>query len=310
MRALCLHEIGGGLTVETMPDPDTAEPGQVAVDIAFASVNPLDIWVATGNVGTAATQLPWVPGTEAVGFLDGKPVLVRGSGLGVTRPGLCRQCAVVDADTVHPVPVDLDLAHVAAVGVAGITAWNALHTKARVEASDRVLVLGASGGVGCAAVQLAKATGAVVWGQTGSAAKVGGIHADQVVVAANGPELLDAVREFRPTVVLDGLGGEFTAASIEALDLHGRLVVYGTSADERVTHNLRTFYRKGLTMYGYTNIVEPVSRQHAVLEQLFVAVRSGALHIPYELVPLEGSTDVHGRLVRREVEGKLVIDCR
>ena len=81
----------------------------------------------------------------------------------------------VPAAAVHKVRADLDLAQVAGIGVAGGTAWEAVHNKAHVGPHDRVLVLGASGGVGSMAVQLAKACGATVWGQTTNKAKVDGI---------------------------------------------------------------------------------------------------------------------------------------
>ena len=77
MRAAVLHEVGGPLVVEELPDP-VPGPGEVLVDITHASVNPLDIWVSRGVPGAAATNLPWIPGTEAAGLHTGLPVLVRG----------------------------------------------------------------------------------------------------------------------------------------------------------------------------------------------------------------------------------------
>ncbi|MGZ4793617.1 MAG: quinone oxidoreductase family protein, partial [Ilumatobacteraceae bacterium] len=188
MRAARLHSIGGTLQLDELPDPQ-AGPGEQLVDIAYASVNPLDVWITQGSVGAAAAHLPWTPGSEATGHVDGRPVLVRGGGLGVVRPGLyCSRIAVPDA-WLLPLDSNADLAQVAAMPVAGITAFSALHGRAHVEPEDRVLVLGASGGVGAMAVQLAKAAGATVWGHTGSPAKAAGITAngaDNVVVASAG----------------------------------------------------------------------------------------------------------------------------
>lgn len=308
MLALRVHELGGDLHVDEAPEPE-AGPGEVVVDVAFASVNPLDIWVSQGDIGVAAQHLPWVPGTEATGHVDGRPVIVRGGGIGVTRPGVCAQRAAVPAEAALAVPDGVDLAQAAAVGVAGLTAWNALHDKARVAPGDRVLVLGASAGVGCAAVQLARAAGATVWAQTGSPAKAAGIVADRVVVT-DGAGLVGALAGWAPTVVLDGLGGAFTAAAVDALAPAGRLVVYGTSTGEPVSYNLRTFYRKGLTQYGYAGLAESVARMHEVLGHLFEEMRAGRLRMPVELVPLARAHDAHRRILERRVEGKLVIDCR
>lgn len=310
MRALCLREIGGAFSVADLDSPEPGS-GEVLLEVAFASVNPLDIWVSQGNIGSAASNLPWVPGTEATGWVDGRPVLARGNGLGVTRPGLARQLAAVPEATVLALPEGLDLALAAALGTAGTTAWNAVHTKAGVGEGDRVVVLGGSGGVGTVAIQLARAAGATVWAQTGSAAKAASItHADHVVVAPTPHDLGVALASIKPTVVLDALGGDFTVAAIESLELGGRLVTYGTSFAEEATINMRTVYRKGLTISGYTNIVEPVERQQAVLTRLFESLLDGSLEVPFEVVPLEQAGSAHQRLLGRTVTGKLVIDCR
>lgn len=310
MRALCLWELGGDFSVAELDGPVPASD-EVLLDVAFASVNPLDIWVSQGNIGSAASNLPWVPGTEATGWVDGRAVLVRGNGIGVTRPGLAREQAVVPSATVLPLPDGLDPALAAALGTAGTTAWNAVHTKAAVGPGDRVVVLGGSGGVGTVATQLARAAGATVWAQTGSTAKAASItHADHVLVAATAGELGAALGDIKPTVVLDALGGDFTVASIEGLEIGGRLVTYGTSFAEEAGINMRTVYRKGLTISGYTNIVEPVERQQAVLSRLFESLLDGSLQVPFEVVPLEQAGSAHQRLLARTVTGKLVIDCR
>jgi NADPH:quinone reductase len=237
------------------------------VDLTYAGVNPLDVWITKGGVGLAAQHLPWTPGTEATGKVGERTYLVRGVGLGVLRPGLYCQRVAVPEDALLELPDGLDLAQVAGLPVAGMTAWHAVHTKAGVTADDRVLVLGASGGVGAMAVQIAKATGATVWGHTGNAAKSDGIAADGAdrVVVADATDLAEKAAALKATVVLDALGGPYTAQAVEALQVGGRLVVYGTSNDEQIAMNLRTFYRKGLTMFGYTGLVESADLQREVL---------------------------------------------
>ncbi len=312
MRAARLHAIGGTLQLDEVPDPQP-DPGEQVVEITYASVNPLDVWITQGSIGAAATNLPWIPGSEATGHVDGRPVLIRGGGLGVIRQGLyCERIAVPEA-WLHPVPGGLDLAQVAAMPVAGITAWQSLHARAHIEAADRVLALGASGGVGAMAVQLAKAAGATVWGQTGSAAKVDGIianGADNVVVT--GADGLEAALDgYQPTVILDALGGPFTDAAIGAIANTGRLVVYGTSNDQQVSINMRRLYRKGVNMLGYSGMVESADEQRAALETLLSMMAAGKLHVPVgDVLPLGGAADAHARIIGRGVEGKIVLDCR
>ncbi len=312
MRAARLHSIGGTLQLDELPDPQPG-PGEQLVDIAYASVNPLDVWITQGSIGAAAANLPWTPGTEATGHAGGGPVLVRGGGMGVIRQGLyCSRIAVPDA-WLLPLADGVDLAQAAALPVAGITAWQALHARARVEAADKVLVLGASGGVGAIAVQLAKAAGATVWGQTGSAGKVEGITAngaDNVVVT--GAEGLEAaVESYQPTVILDSLGGPFTDAAVAAIAIQGRLVVYGTSNDEQVSLNLRRLYRKSVNLLGYGGMVDTPEEQRIALETLMSMLAAGTLRVPIgELLPLAGAADAHTRILGRNVEGKILLDCQ
>ena len=312
MRAARLHSIGGTLQLDEVPDP-VPSPGEQLVDIAYASVNPLDVWITQGSIGAAAANLPWIPGTEATGHLDGRPVLVRGGGLGVVRQGLyCSRVAVPDAWLI-PLAEDIDLAQAAAVPVAGITAWQSLHARAHIGPLDRVLVLGASGGVGSVAVQLAKVVCAEVWGQTSSPAKVAGITANGAdnVVVTDAEGLESAVEPFKPTVILDSLGGPFTDAAIAAIENKGRLVVYGTSNDEHVSINLRRLYRKSVDLLGYGGMVDTEQEQRHALTTLLAMMSAGAVHVPVgEVLPLAGAAEAHARILGRGVEGKIVLDCQ
>jgi NADPH:quinone reductase len=311
-RAARLHDIGSTLRLDEIDDP-VPEAGDVLVDVAFASVNPLDVWITRGNVGAAAAHLPWVPGTEATGYSDGRAVLVRGAGLGVLRPGLYCDRVAVPASAVQEVPAGLDLAQVAGLPVAGITAWQALHACGHLQSDDRVLVLGASGGVGSVAVQLAALTGARVWGQTGSAENVSIIEADgaECAVVSDAAGLVDAVVELNPTMVLDPLGGAFTDHAIAALADRGRLVVYGTSQDEMVTLNWRRMYRKAITVVGYSGLIDTAEGQRDILASMFALMAEGRLHLRLGAVlPLADAAESHARIVERRARGKLILDCR
>jgi len=309
MRAAVIHQVGGILQAEELPDPVPAE-GEVLVDVTHASVNPLDIWVCGGVPGAAAQNLPWIPGTEAAGLHNGLPVLVRGGGIGVMRRGLYATKAAVPTNCLVELPEGTDPVAAAALGVAGITAWHCVHTRGGCTADDRVLVLGASGGVGSMAVQIAKATGATVWGQTTSAAKaegVGALGADRVVVA-EADALGDAAADLKPTLVIDGLGGTFTTACVDLLENFGRLVLYGASASDDIPLSSRRFYRKGLTLLGYSGLVDSPQRSAEVLTDLLAQVRAGTLRVPTQVLPLSAAAEAHRRILGRQVEGKLVLD--
>ncbi len=309
MYAVRMRTLGGPLQLDEVDDPVPAA-GEVVVELAYASVNPLDIWVSRGAPGTAADHLPWVPGTEGTGHHDGQPVLLRGAGLGMLRHGTYQQKIAVPLSALTALPADADLAQVAGIGVAGITAYRSIHARARVTAGDRVLMLGASGGVSALVIQLAMAAGASVWGQTTSPGKVDFIRsmgADNVVVA-DAAGLGAAVAEFKPTVVVDPLGGPYTDAGVAVLEPRGRLVIYGTSVDEMGTINLRGLYRKGIELLGYSGLIDPPQEQAGVLRELLDRMVSGSLTVPVEKVALADAAGVFARILDRTVTGKLVID--
>lgn len=309
MRAVQVHEFHGPLRVDQVDEP-VAGPDEELVEVEFASVNPLDVWVTKGSFGSA-TPLPLVPGAEGVGRVDGAAVLVRGQGIGVSRHGLYAERAVVPAKALVPLPGTLDLGQAAGLGVAGLTAWRAVCDIARVEPGDVVVVLGASGGVGSLAVQLASRTGATVIGQTSNEDKAEWVRAqgaERAVVAASGSGLVEALEGTTPTVVLDALGGEFTAAGVQLLAPRGRLVVYGTSSDPTTQFNLRELYRKGAVILTYSGLMDRPEDSQAAFDQLFQAVADGSLSVPVdEVLSLEQAGEAHERVLGRGVRGKLLL---
>ena len=293
MYAAMLRQIGGTLEYGELPDP-TAGDDEVLVDVTHASVNPLDIWVSRGAPGAAADHLPWIPGTEGAGVLDGTPVLIRGAGLGLLRPGTFATKIAAPRNALVELPAGSDPGVAAALGVAGLTAYNCVNTLGAARAEDRVLV----------------ASGARVWGQTTNAEKVDGVLAlgAERVIVAEADELAAAVAELAPTLVIDGLGGRFTPAAVAALQLRGRLVLFGASAGDDIPLSSRGFYRKGLTLFGYTGLIESPASQAKILAELLTEAAAGKLVVPVELVPLAQAQSAFERILERRVTGKLVLD--
>jgi NADPH2:quinone reductase len=255
--------------------------------------------------------LPRTLGFEAAGVLDGRPVVVHGEGLGTARDGVWAQAAVVPREAVTDVGEGVDLGEAAAMGVVGVTAWNAVHDVGQVGSDDRVLVLGASGGVGSAIVSLAHATGATVWGQTSSAEKTRVIEeqgADRVIVTGPG-QLSHELGDFEPTVVLDALGGRFVDPVLEALQVRGRLVVYGTSAGPEVTFNLRQLYRKRISLLGYGGTALTREERREGTQRALEALARRELKLPIDdRLALEQVNEAFERLAARTVRGKLLLD--
>jgi NADPH2:quinone reductase len=310
MRAVRVHAFGAPLHVDDVPEPEPGD-GEVLFEVGFVGVNPLDLWVADGTVAGGTQPLPFVLGSEASGTIEGRAVMVRGGGVGTARDGLYRALAAVPVDTVVDVPAGVDPQQAAGLGVAGETAWRLVHDVARVTPDDRVLVLGASGGVGSLVVQLAKAAGAAVTGQTSSQDKVAFVRemgADDVVVA-DADDLTDAASGTAPTVVIDPLAGAFTGAAVAAMAPFGRLILYGASAGATVDRfDLRALYRKSVDVLTYSGTMERQGWVREGMALALAAVARGELHVPIdEVLPLERAQEAHDRIRRREVRGKLLL---
>jgi NADPH2:quinone reductase len=307
IRAARLLEHGQPLLVQEVGLPEPG-PGEVVVELRFGGVNPVDRYGAEGRVAPDG-PLPRTLGGEASGTLDGRKVLVAGGGLGARRDGLWAQAAVVPPTAVVDLPDGIELREAATMGVAGLTAYNVVRDLARVGPQDRVLVLGACGGVGTMIVSLAKAAGATVWGQTGSKDKVAVIKdlgADRVIVGE--PDALD---ELKPSVVFDPLGDGYLRPVIEAAAPGARIVSYDTSAGAEVQFNLQTLYRNGLSLLGYAGMRVGDEERRRGLHDALRALAAGDLKVVIDAVlPLEGVNEAFQRLVERSVRGKLLLDLQ
>ena len=285
-------------------------PGELVLDVEYAGVNPLDVWVTQGTVAGGRQSLPFVPGTEAVARADGRRYVAQGGGYGTVRDGFYRERAVFPEEALVAVPEGVRAESAAALGVAGVTAWRLVDDVAAVTPADRVLVLGASGGVGCLLVQLARARGATVWGQTGNPAKTEAIEGfgAQRAVVAGAEDLRQAAAELAPTVAFDSLAGPFTRVLVELLEPHGRLALFGASAGPEVTLAGALMYRKGVNLLTYGGMVEPPERTRRALEQVLAELASGRLRVPIdEILPLEAAAEAHRRILERQVTGKLLL---
>jgi NADPH2:quinone reductase len=309
MRAARVHAFGEGLRIDNVPEPE-AGPGETLLEVKLAAVNPVDVWVTEGTVAGGAQPLPFIPGVEGVGEADGRPVIAWGAGLGLIRDGLYRERAYVPQEALLDIPAGLDAERVAGVCITGTTAWVITNERARVGPDDRVLVLGASGGVGSLAVQLAKAAGATVWGQTTSPDKAPFIEelgADRVVVS-NAEDLGQRVKGLEPTAALDPLGNGFTPALIDVLQPFGRLVLYGASAGPRAELDLRHLYRKSIQLLTYSGTIEPPDRTRPALHAVVAAIERGEVRmIVDEILSLEQAAEAHRRIKDRRVRGKLLL---
>ncbi len=240
MRKVVIHRSGNydQLVIERHPEPAPG-PGEVLVETSFAGVNFADCVIRMGLYASAKEYVGWpiTPGFELSGVVRAAgagvdAAMVGRTCMGLTRFGAYATHVVLPANQVFPVPAGLGLAEAAAFPAVHLTAWYALRELVRLRPGMRVLVHSAAGGVGSAAVQLAKLQGCYVVGVVGSAHKVEAVRAlgADAVIDKQAEPLWPAAERLAPKgyqVVLDPNGVETLRESYRHLAPTGRLVVYG-----------------------------------------------------------------------------------
>jgi len=236
MKAVVVHQFGGPevLKYEDAPRPQPKE-NEILVRVIAAGVNPVDTYVRSGEFGAAAT-LPLIPGRDIAGIVEelapGATKFKKGDAVyGNVRNGGYAEFAVAREEDMELKPASLDFVQAAAVPVAARTAWYALVETAHLGAGQTVLIQGGSGGVGCFAVQIAKARGAKVIATASTANQdlLKELGAD-VAIDYTKQKFEDMVKDV--DVVLDTAGKETLERSYPVVKKGGILVSIVGSADK------------------------------------------------------------------------------
>jgi NADPH2:quinone reductase len=274
--------------VEDVASLSTAD-GQVRVRIAAAAVNYPDVLLVADRYQISVAP-PFVPGSEFAGIVDEVGAGVRGFAvgdrvMGTAMVGAFAEQAVVPVAALRAVPPGLELATAAAFGVAHRTAYHTLRSVAELRAGEELVVLGAGGGVGLAAVQLGRELGANVTAVASSADKL------EVAAAAGASHLIEhtsqdlrqALRSALPDgadVVIDPVGGRLSEPALRALRFGGRFVTIGYAAGEIPRIPLNLVLLKGIQIHGFQLLEfgrrrpEEFERNEAELTALLAAGRA------------------------------------
>ena len=245
-----------------------------SIEVLAVALNPLDLAIAAGRFYGGHPPLPYVPGCEAVGRLDGERVYLFGEGRGIGRDGFLAERVEFQAQLAVPVPDGVDDAVAAACGIAGIAGWSPLAERAPVRPDDRVLVLGATGTVGSIAVQVARLLGAervVAVGRDPARLERARELGADATVPLDADDLSDVLREAAggdgPTLVVDALWGLPVRAAAEAAAPGARIVNLGQSAGPEATLPSASVRGKSLSILGHSNFaLSPDERRQAYLD--------------------------------------------
>jgi NADPH2:quinone reductase len=326
MRAMVMREFGepASLVLAELPEP-TCGDDEVVIEVRAAAVNYPDLLVVRGKYQVLPT-LPFAPGKDAAG-------IVRSVGRKVSRVQLgdrvlaqleyggyaTRVCA--REDRCHVLPDSMSFESAAAMGLVYQTAYFALIDRAQFKAGERVLINGATGGVGAAAVQLVKALHGVALAgvnSTEQAEQARANGADEVINLCV-PNLREALREqvrcatqgAGTDIVLDPIGGDVFDASLRSLAWCGRAVVIGFAAGRipEIKANyllVKNIAVSGLQWSDYRDRVP--QRVEAVQRELFRLYELGAI-MPRiaRTLPLERAAEALALVDTRAISGKVVL---
>jgi len=309
MRAIRVHEFGDPdvLLLEESPQPEPVE-GEVLIRVQAAGVNPFETYVRAG-LYSELPALPYTPGADGAGTRvdTGERVYLTGS-----LSGTYAEYALCRAEDVRPLPDDLSYAQGAALGVAYATAFRALFQRAAATAGERVLIHGASGGVGLATVQLALAAGLDVTGTAGSeagsdlVAAQGAVH----VLDHRDPGHLDAALDLAGgrgfDLIVEFLANENLAHDLKALAPRGRIIVVGSRGSVDVdARDLMNAEGAVLGMRLPNARPEEIAAARAAVD---AGLRSGVLKpVVGRELPLAEAPRAHRLLMERPALGKLVL---
>jgi len=312
MKALRItaHGSPGTLKPLEVPRPPLGAD-QVRVRIEAAAVNPSDVLSAEGRFPHAV--LPRVLGRDFAGrVVEGDPALagatVWGSGgdLGIFRDGAHAEELVLPASGVSRRPSNLTAAQAAAAGVPFITAWVCLVDAARLTPGETVVVSGAAGAVGWAALELASALGARGVALVKTAEQASRLDRSRVAGVARSDlgDLVPVVHEATggkgAEVALNGVGAPVFRPLLDALGPSGRLCVYSSAAGREVPLDLFDLYRRRLRILGINSVALTAQDGARILDQLRPLFESGRLrpHPVLELHPLEDAARAYEQVAR------------
>ncbi|MEM7416053.1 MAG: zinc-binding dehydrogenase [Gemmatimonadota bacterium] len=339
MRAAVFEDFGGPevVRIQQVPVPEPG-PGEVRLRVEAAAMNHLDLWVRRGL--PIETPMPHIGGSDIAGVVDELGSGVEGVPIGtrvVVDPSLgyswydgqdrgpsfdeppfriigehtqggFAEYAVVPAENLLEIPDDFPAAEAAAAGLVFVTAWRALVTRARLRAGERVLITGASGGVGTAAVQVAHRAGAKVFAVTGGVESVTRTKALGANIVYDRFEVDFSREVWRDTykqgvhVVFDTVGEEIWPRCLRALARGGRLVTSGATTGSRGVTELRLVFWKQLEILGSTMGTPTEFRE--VMRLVFDGVFDPVVQ---EVMPLADARRAHEILEKGNIFGKLVL---
>ena len=299
MKAVVLREVDGALTLEDVPDPE----GPNVVEVRAAGVNYADVLIRRGRY-PQMPELPFVPGNEVAGELDGRRVVAFTPKTG----GGYAERTLVDPAWVFPLPDEASFAAGAGFLLTYLTAYIPLHRQVQVSSASTVLVHAGSGGVGSAAIQLAKDLGARVIATASSEEK----RAFAIAAGADEAVGYDAIEDLRVDVVIDPVGGDVFKRSLPLLKPLGQIVAIGYTGGLWEDPSIAWLVGRNVGVQGVylARLIrhDPELVRGAVAELLDLWAAGRIEPLVGSTFPLAEAEEAHALIESRRHVGKVVLE--
>ena len=327
MKAVTIMAHGGvdGLEVRDIPEPASPNADRVRVRVRAAALNRADLLQRLGHYPAPAGVPTNIPGLEFAGEVDqiGDEVREWQAGqrvFGIIGGGAQAGYVVVPANTLAEIPDNLDWAEAAAVPEVFITAHDALFTQANLRLGETLLVHAAGSGVGTAAIQLAHAAGATVFGTSRTSEKLERAREyglDAAIVVAGNPNVFAETVLHRThgkgvDVILDLVGAAYLEANLAALAPKGRMMLVGTTSGAKATLDFSTVMSKRFKVTGTVLRARTADEKAAVTgvfaNQVVPLLARGVVRpVIDSIYKLAEVREAHRRLESNESFGKIVL---
>ena len=323
MRAIVVDRLmtPDQLALQQAPDP-VAGPGEVVLSVRAAACNFFDILQVQGKY-QERRPLPFVPGAECAGVVESLGPGVTGVAVGDRVMagliyGAYAERVAVPASRLLAMPEAMTFAQAAAFPVVYETSYAALTLRGQVKSGDTVLVTAAAGGVGLAAVEIAKALGARVIAVAGGEAKLAAARsrgADEIVdylVEGWHKRVLELTGGRGADVIIESVGGDVFQGCVRCLAWSGRLVVVGFAGGTIPEVSVNRLLLRNASVVGLflgTYVQQQPAELRAVDDALLALFREGKLRpLIWRTYPLSHAAEALGALGRRETVGKVVLE--
>ena len=314
MKTIQAQYHGDPFQLNQNPDLFAADQ-QILISVKAAGVNPVDTYIAAGTNGYTAT-FPHTPGKDAAGVIIALGDKVSGFKVGQrvycagTLTGASAELALASPAQVFPLPEALSFEQGACLGTPYATAWRALFIRANCQAAETVLIHGASGGVGLAAVQLAKAAGCKVFASAGSEQGCALLQQQgaDLVVNHHQPEHYQQLQEAGAIeVVLEMLANQNLGDDLPLLNNGGRVVVIGSRGS--VDINPRDLMSKDACIMGMSLAHAGPTQLTQIHAALFAGAQAGFIKpVIAKRFALAETTAAHVAVMKAGATGNIVIN--